>query len=321
MADDGRQLVKVATLYYKDGLTQSQVAERLGISRQMTARLLEQARKQDIVHIEIRSPLSFATELESKLERAFFLKEAVVVHSVDETDDSIKTAIGQAAAQFAARAVQDNDILGVSWSSTIYQFVLHMEPVDVRNVTVVGLNGSLNITAYPTHAEFVIHKMAEALRATPMVLSAPMFVDREDIKNSLLADSNIRKVLDLARRSTFAMFGIGDLSENSSPYKAGYVSQEMLRKLTALGIVGDICGRFYDVNGTPCLAELGNRTIAVDLRDFVSKRYSVGVAGGMRKVDAILGALRGRFCNVLITDERTAQALLDRNGISMPPGR
>ena len=38
---------------------------------------------------------------------------------------------------------------------------------------------------------------------------------------------------------------------------------------------------------------------------------AVGIAGGRRKHRAILGTLRGRWINVLITDRITAEWLLD----------
>jgi deoxyribonucleoside regulator len=40
-------------------------------------------------------------------------------------------------------------------------------------------------------------------------------------------------------------------------------------------------------------------------------RRVVGLAGGKRKVKAILGALNGRWINVLITDRWTAKTILD----------
>jgi DNA-binding transcriptional regulator LsrR (DeoR family) len=45
----------------------------------------------------------------------------------------------------------------------------------------------------------------------------------------------------------------------------------------------------------------------------------VGVAGGFRKFTAILGALRGRFVNVLVTDRSTAERLLKRNAAEPLP--
>jgi DNA-binding transcriptional regulator LsrR (DeoR family) len=41
----------------------------------------------------------------------------------------------------------------------------------------------------------------------------------------------------------------------------------------------------------------------------------VGIAGGKRKYQAILGALRGRWINVLITDQFSAEILLRHDGV------
>ncbi len=38
----------------------------------------------------------------------------------------------------------------------------------------------------------------------------------------------------------------------------------------------------------------------------------IGIAGGDNKVEAILGALRGGFINILITDEETALKIIER---------
>ncbi len=313
MSDDARLLAKVATLYYKGHLSQHEIAGRLGISRQTAGRLLHRARDLGIVHVEIRSPLSYVSELECSLEEAFGLVEAVVVTPHADTDESIKEAIGRAAATFLQRRVKDGDIIGVSWSTTVVQCALFIQPVNVRDVTVVGLNGSLNRTSFPTHAEYVVHRLAEALSGRPILLAAPMVVDRSDIKASLLSDSRIAETLELARRANIAIFGIGDLSEHSSPFKAGYVDSQVLQQLRAAGIAGNICGRFYDLDGVPYSTELADRTIAIELAALRSKELSVGLAGHLRKVEAIFGALRGRYCNVLITDEGTAKALLSRS--------
>jgi DNA-binding transcriptional regulator LsrR (DeoR family) len=53
----------------------------------------------------------------------------------------------------------------------------------------------------------------------------------------------------------------------------------------------------------------GERLQALSRRD---DRYVIAVAGGRAKVDAVRGALRGRFMNVLVTDEDCATGLLPR---------
>ena len=54
MANWDRQLLgKIARLYYEDGQTQAQIAERFGISRPIVSRKLAEAREAGIVKIFI----------------------------------------------------------------------------------------------------------------------------------------------------------------------------------------------------------------------------------------------------------------------------
>jgi len=41
--------------------------------------------------------------------------------------------------------------------------------------------------------------------------------------------------------------------------------------------------------------------------------YSIGVAGGIQKSIAILGALRGKLINILVTDHNTALDILEKD--------
>jgi DNA-binding transcriptional regulator LsrR (DeoR family) len=52
------------------------------------------------------------------------------------------------------------------------------------------------------------------------------------------------------------------------------------------------------------------RVIGLNLQDLKKIKIVIGIAGGSRKMAAISGALKGELINVLITDERTAKAVL-----------
>ncbi len=314
MSDDVRLLRKVAILYYQNDLTQNDIARRLGLSRQSVGRALQRARELGIVRIEIDSGAAYETDLETRLETHFGLEEAIVVLPSADTDEALKQAIGKGAAEFMQRRVRSGNVIGMAWSTTIYELVQHMQPTDTDNVTVVGLIGSSHGTSYPTHAEFILHHMAEMCGGTSRLLAVPAVVERPEIKASLLSDSRIAEIFELARHSDIAIFGIGDLSPNSSPYKAGDVTESMLSRMKAEGAVGDVCGQFIDSAGRPFDPELNERTIAVELSALRLRKLSVAVAGGERKVDAMLGALHGKYCNVLVTDQATARMMLERDG-------
>ncbi len=308
--NDLRTLTKIAVLYYRDNLTHEEIATRLGVSRQTVGRYIERCRKEGLVSIEINSPLLFATELESALESQFGLKEAIVVTPATEGDEAIKEALGMAGAEFLQRHISPGDTLGVAWGSTALAVARHLKPAPCKDLTVVQMNGSMDVGSYSTRAEYMIGLFAEAFGASMVTMSAPMLVDRREIVQSLLSDSRIASTLDVARRTNIAVFGVGDLSTSSSPYKAGYYDQKLLDRARQDGAVGEICGRFYDESGQPCSPKLAERTLAIELETLREKPLSVAVSGGPQKAQAILGMLHGRFCNTLITDEATARVLI-----------
>jgi deoxyribonucleoside regulator len=313
LSRDARLLAKIATLYYKSQLSQAEVAQRLGLSRQSVGRLLQQAHTSGIVRIEIESPLARETELETALEETFDLVEAVVVSPTANTDETIRAAIGEGAAEFLERRLKSDDILGVvSGSSTLNEVAVHLKPMHVPNLTVVGLTGSMPRSPSATHAESIVHRYAKALGGKPVMLPAPSFVDNAKIQKALLSDSNIAAVLKLAEQANIAIFGIGVLSKQSTQYRQGLVELDLLRKVTSQGGVGEASGYAYDIEGKLCSPDLNARTIALDLAKMRDKQISAAVAGGAFKLDAIWGVLQGKYCNVLITDDEVARALIER---------
>ena len=309
--DNVHLLTKIATLYYKSQLSQHDIAHRLGLSRQTVGRLLDQALKLGIVKIEISSNLFFVSDLEVQLEANFNLSEVVVVSPPADTDDAVKTVIGAATADFLQRRVKNHDIVAVaSGSTTLYQCAIHLKRANLPNVTVVSLTGST--PSSPSPAYTIVHIMSKAWNAKPVMLPAPNFVDEHEIKKTLISDSNIDAVLKLGHRANIAVFGIGVVSEASSPYRLGYVSFDLLHIAQQEGAVGEICGHPFNVDGVLCSPTISERTVAIELDDLRSKELSVAAAGGEWKLDAIWGALQGKYCNVLITDTSTGRALLER---------
>jgi DNA-binding transcriptional regulator LsrR (DeoR family) len=102
-----------------------------------------------------------------------------------------------------------------------------------------------------------------------------------------------------------------------------------LQKLTAMKVVGEINYQPFDGQGHLVrqdeLEGLTKRVVAVaaeHLRDMTRQhgKLVIGVAGGRSKLEAIRGAVLGRLCNVLITDEEVALALVQRPRLSTLDG-
>ena len=83
-----------------------------------------------------------------------------------------------------------------------------------------------------------------------------------------------------------------------------------MRKIKLLGTLHrDI----FDINGNIALKELDDRVVGFGLEELREKEWTIAIAVGVNKVDAIIGALRAGFMNVLYTDEKTAREILNRN--------
>ena len=139
----------------------------------------------------------------------------------------------------------------------------------------------------------------------------PAIVDSPALKQGILSDSNISRTLDLGRQAPIALFTVGSFGPDSILVAADYFQPPEVDQLLAQGAVGDICSRLINHHGGICDPDLDARTIGLELEELKSKPWSIAVAGGRGKQLAIAAALRGHWFNTLITDEDTAQNLLD----------
>ena len=306
-------LTRAASLYYREGLTQQEVARRIGFSRQTISRMLQQAQDLGIVRIEIRSPAAEVEALARRLEETFGLSEAVVVVPDSPGDLEARRAVGTAAAGLLGRRIHPGMVLGLGWSTTVMEMVQHLSALDGRETRIVQLDGGVPHGQHSNETADIVYRAALALDAQTAALMTPLYVDTTDIRDALVSDSQIREALALARRCDAAFFGIGAVSRRSNLYATGYLADDLIDELLAEGAVGEILGRFFDKDGTPCGLSLSARTIGLELEALAQLPFRCMVAFGDAKIKAISGGLRGHYANVVVTDETTALALLSCN--------
>lgn len=308
-SDKTLMMVEAARLYYEHQLNQQQIAKKLGISRPGVSRLLQRARDEGIVRIEILDPSERGSQLEDKLKRQYDLKKVVVVPE-DEDVQLVKRRLGQAAVILLDQIVMEGTILGISWGTTMQEVSRQVRSKHIKDVVVVQLNGGISRAEYDTHASEISQKIGEKYRAIPFLLPLPAVVDQSDLKRAIISDKNIARTLELARKAEIAMFTIGSFGHHSVLVKADYFETDEVDALLRQGAVGDICSRIISRNGKICSDELNSRTIGIELEELKKKQYSIAVAGGKEKLQAIKAGLQGQWFNTLITDEWVAFELL-----------
>ncbi|MFN2305034.1 MAG: sugar-binding domain-containing protein, partial [Anaerolineales bacterium] len=153
----------------------------------------------------------------------------------------------------------------------------------------------------------------EKLNAQAVYINAPFIVEDQKIATSLLDNKNVQESLVLARQAQIALLGVGssDLA-HCSYYLADYVTKKEILEIQRTGAIGDVCGRFFDINGNNTANEFQNRLIGISLKNLMRIPFRIGVAGGPAKIDPIIGALRGRLINVLISDIKTIKEVITR---------
>jgi deoxyribonucleoside regulator len=270
--------------------------------------LLQRAREQGIVHIEIRDPSASGTELESMLREKYSLKKVIVVPE-DSRETIIKQRLGQAAVRYLETLLQDNMVLGVSWGTTMQEVARQLNPKSIKNMSIVQLNGGVSKASYETHASETAQIIGEKLQAVPYLLPLPAIVDSKELKTAITLDKNIGRTLNLGRKATLALYTIGLFDRESVLVKADYFEESEIYSLIESGAVGDICSRIIDTEGNICSTALDARTIGIELGELKKKSYTIAVAGGKDKYPAIRAALKGHWFNCLIIDEWVAGEL------------
>jgi DNA-binding transcriptional regulator LsrR (DeoR family) len=313
-ADKKRLLYKIARAYYEDGLTQEQIGHLLGLSRIKVSRLLRQARDERIVQITIVPPQDSNAYIERALEARYGLAEAVIVSPSGYDKATIVHELGPPAAACLIRCLHDKAVLGITWGTTLLAVVDALPGQNWPEIRVVPLLGGLGRPEAETHGADLARRVAEAFGARPFVLPAPGIVTSDLVRDALLAEPQVSGTLALGVRADVALVGIGVPVPNSVVAQAGILDGKATGQLKALGAVGDIALRFFDGDGRAVEHEINDRIIGLDLDQIKKIPRVIGVAGGAEKVAVIRAALRGKIIDVLVTDDQTADKLLEDAG-------
>ncbi|MCD6122878.1 MAG: sugar-binding transcriptional regulator [Spirochaetales bacterium] len=304
-------LVKIAKKYFIENLSQQKIANQLGISRSNISKLLKKCRDLKIVEIRVNDTSSIGVIFQKEIKKEFKINNIIVVPSEKDIEKT-KMQVGKAAAGLFQSLLKDRMKIGIAWGSTIYhavnQFVAIRNLMDMEVIQLVGGIGTVNLI---TDGFELARMLAEKLNAKCSILQAPLVVQTRELRNMLLHEQGILQILKRAEEIDIALLGIGtNYIESSALYRAGLLTKKESNDLLAKGVVGDLCGKQIDINGEICNTEINERTIGIDLNKLKNIPQVICAAAGEQKAGAILGALRGRFINSLVTDEIAAMRIL-----------
>lgn len=301
-------LTRMAWLYYKEDMTQHEIAKRLNLSRSKVVRLLQKAKDEGIVHFHITGPLNNCLHIEQELKSVFKLEEAMIV-PVGQYE-KLRETLGKAAAQYLERCLKSGHLFAVGWGRTVYEVARFIRPNNIKNLKIVTLNGGLTTSFYLNPYD-VGAKLSSLFRGECYYIHAPAIAASKELCRSFRSDLTVKQALQMARLANYFLVGVGEMSAETTLVSTGYLSLADLEILHRKGAVGNIVGQFFDIEGNIIDCDLHKRIVAFPIGELRKMKNVIGVVGGRDKIEAILGALHGNFIKVLITDEETATSIVN----------
>ncbi len=311
MHNQEEMLVHVARMYYERGLTQAEIGRQFHISRSTVSRLLQEARDSHVVRISINYPWKRDFDLERQIFKRFQLREVRVLQSMDRPKEDVFKGMGLLAAEYLDNCIRDGITLGVSYGRSIAATIKQLNPSRHVDMTVVQILGALGSGNPFIEGPDLVREIATLYGASYRYLFTPMIVESEQTRNLLLQEPNVQETLELGRRADVVILGIGaHASEASGLIWTGYLNQKDITFLRSRGAVGHMCAQHFDDQGRELDVAFNRRVISIGLEALQEIETVIAVAGSVEKAPAILGALRGNYIDVLVTDDKAAKLIL-----------
>lgn len=303
-----RLLTTICQMYYEQNLTQSQIADKLKLSRMQVSRYLRKSKDVGIVKIIIDySGLSL--ELESEITNKYHLKETIIVDSI--MGNNMQENIAQAAAYYLKNNLKTNTTVAVGWGGTMSKLPRYMENMSEMNLLFTPIIGGHGKSEFDWHASTIASSLAKKTGCKSLLLLAPALVKNKREKEILMDDVHIREVIIQTQKADYAIFSLGyPLLKDSSIRKSGYISDEDLKQLKNENAVCDIVSiAFLDKYGKKCCCNITDRSMGIAEDDFKNIPNKICMVQGIEKQNTTKVALQSGYVDVLITDKDTAEFL------------
>lgn len=311
--DELQLILQITRLYYEQDLTQQEIADRLNLTRQKVSRLLVQARSEGLVRITIHDPTPVDTQLALELKQTFRLNDVVLTSGEGLTTETLRATIGMTAARYLIKLLKDNILIGIGWGRTLFEMVNTFPAQPKIKLHIIPMIGGIGGMTPSFQVNEIARRFATCFDGTYRFIHAPAFTLDNDVWKALMKMPEIKDIQELWQQLDLAIVGIGhvEFQKMSSMFFVDHISPSSLARLEDRGAVGDICGHFFDAHGKQIPIE--SEVIGIGLPQLEITPNVMAVAGGKEKTRAILGALRGGYIKILVSDTVTAQAVLQEN--------
>lgn len=303
----------VARRYYLAGRTKIEIGDEFQMSRFRVARLLETARAQGLVKIEIGYPGSVNIDLSAKLQETFRLQHAVVIDADDGHEASLRQQLGRTAAELLSEITTPEDVLGLAWARTVGAMATQLTSLPA--IPVVQLTGAMHRSSEKSspiddyNSIDVVREVARVTGGPAYLFYAPFLVHDAATAEALRRQPDVARALDQIPLVSKAVAGIGSWEAGQSTLYDS-ASQADRISLSEQGVCADVGGVFIAADGTPLQTSLNDRMVGISASQLRAVAQVIAIPYGIPKRQAVLASVRSGLVNTLVTHAPLASALL-----------
>jgi DNA-binding transcriptional regulator LsrR (DeoR family) len=291
-------------------MSQAEIATFVRVSQPKISRMLAIAQQRGIVRISVPEYESRNRELEKALAKTFSI-DALVIHSIGGVEViPLRHIMGYFAAPVVGKWLKAHSLVVLSGGRSVQALVEQLRPVqaipDLRIATGMGHIDSMP-GAYD--ASELCRDLARHWQGSVLSLNGPLVFPDEGSYQEVIRLPQIQEVLRAVVKANVLIFGVGAM-HNSLVFERDLFTRAEIAGLVKAGAVGEVLGRFYNAKGVECETALRNRTLSIDLAKLRGIARRIAVVVGVDRTAAVLGAIRGKVLNTLVTEESCAEALL-----------
>ncbi len=311
---DGLRLDEAARagwLYYVAGNTQDEIARKLGISRQAAQRLVSLAISERLIKVRLDHPIARCMELAAALKLRYDLRFCEVAPT-DPASTSSTLGIAQVAAAEFERWLRRSEpaIIGIGTGRTMRAVADQLPAMECPQHKLVAMVGTTKTDGSASFYDVII-RVSDSVRAPHYPMPLPVIARSVEERELLTSLASVKSLFDLVERTDVSFVGVGAVGDSAALVQDGIITRQEAEALRQLGAVGEITGWAFDSAGK-VLAEGTNQRVASAPLRRADNRLVIGVAMGPSRRAPVRGALAGRLISGLVTDEATAEHLLQR---------
>jgi DNA-binding transcriptional regulator LsrR (DeoR family) len=311
---------RIAWMYWKQKISQKEIAKKFNINKVQVHRILSEAEKRGSVKVFVEGSFDICRQYEDTLKDRYNLKhiEVVPTESIDSqktitsTLDPDPLSIVYAGANTILNKIHVEKCRNFGWSTgSTNARIAHILPEIKENVNFVDTTGSLR-SDLSFNPLLGINTLSRKTNGKCYFLGSPYIFPSLKEKHKFYNMQFVKDILKKEEECEYVILGIGSMKGGTSLYNRvknhpHLVDKKIFNQIKKDGAIGESSGNFFDKNGKHFeYDEIVSKKFKI-----IQQKKTIAIAGGDEKATAIKSVLLNGCLYGLITDEEAAKNILN----------